>query len=127
MPRFVLITITHIKDISGLRRVVAPLREGGTIYRLKAGTPGEMAGTFTGILAGLRTWGSGEACCPTLEGQTLKEPATGAVQEHIHLIRHTRGDKARATENAASARHTIHHYLCRRLTHEIVKAAQHLA
>src|SRR2546426_5721329 len=60
MSRFVLITIAHVKDIGGLRRVVAPLREGGAIYRPNAGTPGEVAGALTGALTGLRTRGSGE-------------------------------------------------------------------
>ena len=127
MPRFVLITIAHVKDIGGVRRVVLPLFEGGAIYRPNAGTPGEVAGALTGALTGWRTRGSGEACGPTLEYQTLQEPAARAVPEHIHLIRHTGGDEARATEDAAGARHTIHYHLRRRLAHEIVEAAQHLA
>ena len=127
MPRFVLITIAHVKDIGGLRRVVAPLREGGAIYRPNAGAPGEVAGALTSTLTGLRTRSSGVPCGPTFEYQTLKEPATGAVPEHIHFIRHTGGDQARATEDPSSARHTIHHHLRRRLAHQIVEAAQHLA
>src|SRR5947209_2517815 len=113
MPRFVLITVAHVKDIGGARRVVSPLLEGGALYRPNAGAPGEGAGALTGALTGLRTRGSGEPCSPTLEDQTLQEPATGAVPEHIHLIRHTSGDEARATEDPSGARHTIHHHLCR--------------
>src|SRR5262249_15432360 len=123
MPRFVLITVTHVKDIGGLRRVVSPLPEGGAIYRPKAGTPGGVTGALRGALTGVRTRGSGEACGSTLEYQALQEPATGAVPEHIHLIRHTGGDEARATEDPPGARHTIHHHLRRRVTHEIVEAA----
>src|SRR3989441_10585448 len=52
MPRFVLITIAYVKDVGGLRRVVSPLLEGGAIYRPNAGTPGEVAGAFTGALTG---------------------------------------------------------------------------
>src|SRR5205809_991584 len=48
MPRFVLITIAHVKYISGLRCIVAPLREGGAIYRPNARTPGEGASALTG-------------------------------------------------------------------------------
>src|SRR5262245_22790023 len=127
MPRFVLLTIAHVKDIGGLRRVVSPLLKGGAIYRPNAGTPGESTGALTSTLTGVRTRGSGEPGGPTLEYQTLKEPATGAVPEHIHLIRYTSGDEARATEDAAGARHTIHHHLRRRAAYEIVEAAQHLA
>src|SRR5262249_6436897 len=116
-----------VKDIGGLRRVVSPLREGVAIYRPNASTPGEVAGALAGALTGWRTRGSGEPCSPTLERQTLQEPATGAVPEHIHFIRNTGGDETRATEDAAGTRHTIHHHLRRRLTHEIVEAAQHLA
>src|SRR5262245_34743585 len=122
MPRFVLLTIAHVKDIGGLHRVVLPLLEGGAIYRPNAGTPGEVAGALTGTLTGVRTRGSSEPCGTTLQRQTLQEPATGAVPEHIHLIRHTGGDEARATEDAAGTRHTIHHHLRRRLAHEIVEA-----
>src|SRR5206468_7152967 len=102
--RFVLITIAHVKDIGGLRSVIAPLREGSAIYRLNAGTPGEAAGARAGALTGLQTRGRGEPGGPTLEYQTLKKPATGAVPEHIDLIRHTGGDEACATEDAAGAR-----------------------
>src|SRR5262245_45087184 len=123
MPRFLLFTIAHVKDIGGLRRVVAPLLEGGVIYRLNAGAPGESTGALTGTLAGLRTRGRGEPCGTTFEYQTLQEPATRAIPEHIYLIRHTGGDEARATENPTRARHTIHHHLRRRLVYEIVEAA----
>src|SRR5262249_4540397 len=84
VPRFVLITIAHVKDISGARRVVAPLCEGGAIYRPNAGAPSEVAGALAGALTGLRTRDSGAACGPMFECQTLQEPATGAVPEHIH-------------------------------------------
>src|SRR5262245_39554066 len=101
MPRFVLLPITHVKDIGSLRRVVLPLLDGGAIYCLDAGTPGEDTGTLTGALTGLWTRGSGEPCGPMFERQTLQEPATGTVPEHIHLVRHTGGDEARTTEDAA--------------------------
>src|SRR5262252_7810022 len=127
MPRFVLIPIAHVKDIGGLRHVVAPLLEGGAVYRPNTGTPGEVAGALMGTLTGLQTRGSGEPGGPTLEYQTPKEPATRAIPEHIHFIWHTGGDEARATEDPAGARHTIHHHLRRRVAHEIVEAAQHLA
>src|SRR5262249_27007332 len=112
MSRFVPLTIARVKNIEGLRRVASPLLEGVAIYRSSTGTPGEVAGALTGMLTGLRTQGRGESRGPTIEYQTLKEPATSALPEHIHLIRHPGGDKARAAEDAPGARYTIHHHLC---------------
>src|SRR5947209_4469995 len=101
MPRLVLIPIAHVKDIGRARHVISPLLEGGAIYRPNTGTRGESAGALTGALAGVRTRDGGEPCGPALEDQPVKEPAPGAVPEHIHLVRHAGSDETRPAEDSS--------------------------